>query len=115
MSDTPLHEQRSKGKKQIGPAVLMEIFGYLLDLGQEKGYKNGSWRERLHNHKEFMESQARHYIEMEKAKDGNYWYTEYKPNGEPCKTPSNHAYANFWNAACVALDVYYKELEKSKK
>lgn len=110
----PLEANRQVGKKLVGPAVLMEIFGHQLQIGKEKGYSDGSWKAYLTNGEDLEPSISRHTIGVQEGIDDG-WYTEYHPKtGEPLPTKANHAYARFWNAAVDAMRVYYREKEKNK-
>lgn len=106
----PLEQRRQEGKKQIGPALLMEIFGYQLQIGKEKGYTDGSWTDYLTNGEDLMPSLKRHLVGVE---SGELEYTEYDKHGNACPTKANHAYALFWNAAVEAMRVYNES--KGKK
>lgn len=105
-----LHNNRQVNKKFTGPALLMELFGKQLQIGKEKGYKDGSWKQYVDNNEDVLPSLKRHLVGVE-ISDNDGWYTEHKPNGEACETQANHAYALFWNAAVLAMQVY----NRSKK
>lgn len=112
----PLECRRQDGKKPVGPAILMEIFGYQLQIGKEKGYSDGSWKDYLTNGEDLEPSISRHTIGRQEDKENDGWYTEYHPvTKEPLPTKANHAYARFWNAAVDAMRVFYKEKKKNEK
>lgn len=106
-----LHNKRQVGKAFVGPALLMELFGYMLQIGKEKGYKDGSWEQYIHDGHDVIPSIKRHLVGSEKAIDDG-WYTERKPDGTPCPTRAHHDYALFWNAAIRALQRYHKDHKK---
>lgn len=111
VDNRPLEHRREQGKKFTGPAVLMEIFGHQLQIGSEKGYTDGSWMRYVTDDVDVTPSLRRHLIGVEQdINDG--WYTEYKPDGAPCDTPANHAYALAWNAMIKAMQVYNRKNKK---
>lgn len=105
-----LHNNRQSNKKLMGPPELMEIFGYQLQIGREKGYKDDSWKQYLDDGSDLLPSISRHLIELSRSNNDGF-YNEYTPEGDVCPTEANHAYALFWNAAVWALRVY----NRSKK
>lgn len=111
VEEVALENRRQDGKKFVGPAVLMEIFGHQLKIGSEKGYTDGSWKRYIDDNEDVLPSLKRHLIEVEKGiNDG--WYNEYKPDGDICQTEANHAYALMWNACVLAMQVYNRRNKK---
>lgn len=107
-----LNKTRQDNKFPIGPFALLKIFGYSLQIGKEKGYKDGSWwtSEPPQNWTQLMSSAKRHMEAVESGLQGSsVEYTELDKNGEACPTPGNHIYAAFWNIAVIALQYYFRK------